>query len=155
MSNELQEFLVRDMVSADLHDVLQVEQTAHISPWARLSFEESLTKGNICRVIVSKKGICAYHVISQIMDELHVLNIACAPRVQGFGLGHRLMQDIIEIAQARELSKIFLEVRASNAIAQSLYHKWGFEKISIRKQYYRASQEAGKREDAWVYLRHL
>ncbi len=65
------------------------------------------------------------------------------------------MQDIIEIAQARELSKVFLEVRASNAIAQSLYHKWGFEKISIRKQYYRASQEAGKREDAWVYLRHL
>ena len=36
---------------------------------------------------------------------------------------------------------IFLEVRASNQVAQALYRKFGFESLGIRKNYYHEPQE--------------
>jgi len=127
---------IRDMSSDDLEQVLIIERNAHISPWARLSFDESLTKNYSCRVI--EDG-------------------AAAPQYQGIGLGHMLMQEIMDIAQSSGLKKVFLEVRASNDIAQSLYSKWQFNQIAIRKRYYSLvdSTNTNQREDALVFLRQL
>ena len=158
----LSELSVRDMRSDDLTQVLHIEQTAHVSPWGRLSFEESLTRNeqsqnnaHPCRVIEARGEIVAYHVVSVILDELHILNVVCAPKAQGLGLGHRLMTDILELADSQNLDKIFLEVRISNTIAQSLYEKWGFKQIAVRKRYYRPAAPDQPREDALVYLRDL
>ncbi len=146
---------LRDLHTADLTMVLPIEQAAQVSPWARLSFEEALTKGYYCRALEAQGELLAYHIVSAVMDELHILNVTCAPKAQGFGLGHMLMQDMISYAKQRALSKLFLEVRASNRIAQGLYHKWGFKQIGVRKQYYRPSVSDQHREDALVYLCEL
>lgn len=154
----LDELTTRDMRNDDLSEVLPIEQAAHVSPWGRISFEESLTRNeqsvnaHPCRVLMARGQIVGYHILSLVLDELHVLNVVCAPRVQGMGLGHRLMQDIVEIAKQRTLKKIFLEVRTSNKIAQALYEKWGFRQIAVRKRYYRPSAAKQSREDALVYL---
>jgi len=153
-SLNIESLILRDMVTADLTQVLAVERNAHISPWARLSFEESLTKEYVCRVIENDKEVIAYSVLCPIIDELHILNIAAASQCQGAGLGHMLIQDVIGVAKKRSLSKVFLEVRASNVIAQSLYEKWQFQRISIRKRYYSIpeSNNTNEREDAFIYL---
>jgi len=149
-----EELSIRDMVTEDLSQVLLIERNAQISPWGRLSFEESLTKQYICRALETQGEIIAYHVVCPIADELHILNVVAAPKLQGLGLGHRLMHDILEIADTRALKKIFLEVRASNTIAQKLYLQWQFKQISIRKAYYRVSERTNsKREDALVFMR--
>jgi len=155
--------LVRDMRSVDLEQVVLLERNAHLSPWGRLSFEESLTRGDRCRVIEANQEVIAYHVCSQVVDELHVLNVVSAPPLQGAGLGHRLIRDIVDGALESRLKKIFLEVRVSNNIAQNLYQKWQFRQIAIRKNYYRnpVSQVSGScekkvlREDALVYVRDV
>jgi len=158
---------VRDMQTCDLTQILAIEANAQASPWGRLSFEESLTKGYCCRVIeVSGAAISgtpesqllnivAYHVVCEIVDELHILNVVTAPQTQGLGLGHMLMADILEIAKRKNVAKLFLEVRASNTVAQSLYLKWQFTQIALRKSYYRPTSQSGKREDALVFLRQL
>ena len=159
---------IRDMVSEDLVPVLTIDRNVHISPWSRLSFEESLTmqecgeepSGNkkyICRVIESGDVIVGYLVVCPIADELHILNIATASQYQGLGVGHLLMEEIIRLSVVSQHHKIFLEVRASNEIAQNLYLKWQFEKISIRKRYYSMpnSSNTNDREDAFVFMRHL
>lgn len=144
------------MRSEDLSQVLLMERNAHISPWARLSFEESLNRGDVCRVIEVNNEIIAYHVCSPVLDELHILNVVSAPSLQGVGLGHRLMQDILDAAQAAQLTKVFLEVRRSNEAAQSLYLKWQFKQIAIRKNYYRIpDQKSPAREDALVFVRQF
>lgn len=150
----------RDMADSDLNQVIAIEQNAQISPWTRLSFEESLTRSQTlesssCRVLHVQGEIVAYHVVSSVLDELHILNVVSAPQAQGIGLGHRLMQDILEFAQAHSLNKIFLEVRASNLVAQNLYQQWQFEQIAIRKQYYRPAGIKKTKEDAFVFLRQL
>jgi len=170
----LADLTLRDMLTKDLYRVLVIERNAQVSPWSRLSFEESLTgakslidnkpltdkkspaKANYCRVIEARGDIVAYHTASAVLDELHILNVVVAPPLQGKGLGHVLMQDIIDLAKSKSLEKIFLEVRISNKVAQNLYLKWQFKQIALRKAYYSASSgsEAG-REDALVYLREL
>jgi len=151
----------RDMVSEDLSQVLDIESNAQASPWGRLSFEESLTKSHFCRVLevcletesLPQSLIVAYHVVCPIVDELHILNVVTAPQYQGIGLGHRLMQDILEIAEHHKSQRIFLEVRATNEKAQSLYLKWQFKQMGVRKQYYRPTQSNEEREDALIFMR--
>lgn len=150
---------VRDMLSDDLEQVLVIERHAHVSPWARLSFDESLTKQYICRVVENSQDnqILAYLIVCPVADELHILNIAAAPQFQGLGLGHVLMQEIVDLAMAQSLRKIFLEVRASNEVAQSLYVKWQFNQIALRKRYYSVvdATNTSQREDALVFVRQL
>jgi ribosomal-protein-alanine N-acetyltransferase len=152
--------LARDMVDKDLNQIVLIEQNAQASPWARLSFEECLSRcesssEHACRVLHVGDGIVAYHVVSSVLDELHILNVVAVPHLQGIGLGHRLMQDIVEFAESRSLSSLFLEVRASNSVAQNLYEKWGFEQIAIRKQYYRNPNVNGPKEDALVFVKRI
>ena len=155
-SKELSALAVRDMQGEDLSQVLIIERAAQVSPWSRLSFEESLNRQHLCRLVTDIESVVAYHVVCAVADELHILNLVVAKSMQGIGLGHVLMDDILAIAEAQNLTKIFLEVRASNLVAQSLYAKWQFEQIALRKGYYAAStQTLGQREDAMVLMRKI
>ncbi len=153
--------VARDMSSDDLTQVMTIENNAQASPWGRLSFEESLTKSHFCRVLEvaweheqgQQSQIVAYHVVCPILDELHILNVVAAPQYQGIGLGHRLMHDILEIAEHHQTRRIFLEVRASNEKAQSLYLKWQFKQMGLRKAYYRRTLSNTSREDALIFMR--
>ncbi len=70
------------------------------------------------------------------VDTADLLDIAVDPDVQGQGIGSRLMQFLIDECRARGVNTIFLEVRVTNTRAIALYKKFGFEQISIRKNYY-------------------
>ena len=142
-----------DMQTSHLGQVLSIERQVQVMPWARLSFEQSLNRGDICRLVMSGQKVAAFHVCSAVMDEVHLLNIAVAAELQGIGLSHMLLDDIVANAKEMAAKKIFLEVRQSNTRAQSLYQKWQFEQIAIRKKYYRTPDT--HREDALVYVRLL
>ena len=118
--------------------------------------DRSLTRSHICRVITFDEQVLAFHIVCKVADELHILNIVVATQVQGIGLGHVIMQDIVKIAQSEMLKTLFLEVRASNETAQALYLKWQFEQIALRKGYYRSiNGKTDQREDALVFARSL
>ena len=68
--------------------------------------------------------------------------------MQGQGLGRRLLQHLIAEAGRKEADTMFLEVRASNRAASSLYDSAGFNEVGQRRGYYPA--EGGAREDALV-----
>jgi N6-L-threonylcarbamoyladenine synthase len=46
------------------------------------------------------------------------------------------MQKLIDVSVAQKSAEIFLEVRADNEAAQSLYRSLGFEQIDLRRGYY-------------------
>jgi ribosomal-protein-alanine N-acetyltransferase len=145
------EITVRDMLTSDISEVMSIERHAQIMPWSRLSFEESMNNDYLCRLILLDEKISAFHVVSPVLDELHILTLAVAPEQQGQGLGHAVMYDIVTISNQLGLNKIFLEVRASNQVATSLYQKWQFKQLAIRKNYYTTNEQ--QREDALVMVR--
>jgi ribosomal-protein-alanine acetyltransferase len=71
-----------------------------------------------------------------------IQTIAVAPFARGMGLGRGLMHALITQARRRGVAELFLEVRADNPIARTLYESLGFEQIGLRRRYYRGGIDA-------------
>jgi ribosomal-protein-alanine acetyltransferase len=65
-----------------------------------------------------------------------IQTIAVAADHRGAGLGRALMHALIDEARRRRATELFLEVRADNPVAQSLYESLGFVQIGVRRGYY-------------------
>ena len=76
-------------------------------------------------------------------DEAHVTNIAVRESHRRRGIGELLLINLIELAQKLRATNMTLEVRVSNTGAQSLYRKYGFAEVGVRKAYYLDNRENG------------
>lgn len=65
-----------------------------------------------------------------------IQTIAVVPEHRGVGLGHSLLEALLDEARARGGDRVFLEVRADNEAARRLYEKFGFLEIDRRVGYY-------------------
>lgn len=70
------------------------------------------------------------------VDEAHITTIAVRRAYQRQGIGERLLISIIEMAAKMNAKVVTLEVRVSNVPAQTLYEKYGFQKVGLRRAYY-------------------
>lgn len=75
------------------------------------------------------------------ISEIEIYNLAVDKNCQREGIGTSLIQKIIEAGIKNNAACIWLEVRASNSAAISLYKKNQFEEICQRKNFYRYPQE--------------
>lgn len=66
--------------------------------------------------------------------DIQTIGVATSARRQG--LGRVLMLRLIDEARDRGATDVFLEVRADNPGAQSLYQSLGFEQLAVRPNYY-------------------
>ena len=65
-----------------------------------------------------------------------VQTIAVDAAHRGAGIGRTLMHALIAEARRRGAAELFLEVRADNPVARSLYESLGFAAIGVRRGYY-------------------
>jgi ribosomal-protein-alanine N-acetyltransferase len=65
-----------------------------------------------------------------------IQTIAVDPGHRGAGLGRALMHALIDEARRRGAAELFLEVRADNPVARTLYESLGFAEIGVRRGYY-------------------
>jgi ribosomal-protein-alanine N-acetyltransferase len=75
-------------------------------------------------------------------DEVEVLTLAVIPKVRRQGIGKRLIDAALTLAQARGARTAFLEVSVNNHAAQALYERAGFEPAGRRKRYYADGTDA-------------
>ena len=76
-------------------------------------------------------------------DEAHITNIAVRKIHYRMGIGELLLIALIDLATKLNARIITLEVRASNIAAQSLYSKYGFTQVGLRRGYYTDDGEDG------------
>lgn len=74
-------------------------------------------------------------------DQAHIVVIATRPNRRGHGVGELLL--IATMAEALKVgtANATLEVRKSNLVARSLYRKYGFSDVGVRRQYYHDNRE--------------
>ena len=137
----------REMVQADLDDVLIVEERAYAFPWTRGIFTDCLSKNYVCRVACVEGEIVGHAVLSFGAGEAHLLNICISRLYQGYGFGRVFARHMADKAAALGAQTLYLEVRPTNRSAIALYQSMGFAQIGTRKDYYPVE---GGREDAWV-----
>jgi len=134
--------VIRRMNQMDIDGVLAVEEQSFTTPWSRDGFVTEM-KNELSYYLVMVDGgrIIGYAGMWIIVDEAHVTNVAIVPEYRGEKLGEKLMGALIEHAKGRGALSMTLEVRTSNAVAQSLYTKFGFCSRGIRRNYYAETQE--------------
>jgi [ribosomal protein S18]-alanine N-acetyltransferase len=136
------------MREADLTEVLAIENAIYTHPWTLGNFADSLRAGYDCRTWRVAGELVGYFVLMAAAGEAHLLNLSIAGRHQRRGHGSALLQETASLARSRGAKNMFLEVRPSNEQAQSLYLRFGFRKIAVRRDYYPAHFG---REDALVF----
>ncbi|MFC4528554.1 ribosomal protein S18-alanine N-acetyltransferase [Dyella halodurans] len=138
---------IRAMRREDLPLVAAMEAASYDFPWSQGIFSDCLKAGHPCWVMWVDGEAGGYGVLSVAAGEAHVLNVCVGPGHRGLGLGRLLMRRLLDIARWNGATRVFLEVRPSNPIAQKLYESMGFGEIGRRPKYYPARQG---REDAIV-----
>ncbi|HIE54579.1 MAG TPA: ribosomal-protein-alanine N-acetyltransferase [Chromatiaceae bacterium] len=138
----------RPMRTADLDEVVAIEQEAYPHPWTRGIFADCLEVGYHCQVFELGGELVGYSLHSAAAGEAHLLNLCVAPRFQGQGIGRNILRQVLARAREQGADTLFLEVRVSNEIAQALYESEGFHEAGRRFDYYPAD---GGREDALIY----
>lgn len=78
-------------------------------------------------------GFCGIKVV---LDSADIMNIVVKKDFRNLGIGTALLNEIITLCLSFNLSSITLEVRKDNTPAISLYRKFGFETLGVRKKYY-------------------
>jgi len=126
-----------------LRQVLAIEARVYPRPWSASLFLSELSQRTTRTYIVAKHEgeVVGYSGMMFTGREAHVTNIAVDPDFHGRKVGTRLLLYIITEAVARGAEILSLEVRVSNDVAQSMYEKFGFSAVSIRKGYYIETNE--------------
>lgn len=150
---ERESYHLRPATEADLPRILEIERQAYPFPWTEDAFKNELIKpfSNVMVLIDEKDDVSliGYIVYWLLFDEAHVLNVTVDPQARRKGLGQRLMKRVMTDAHRKDMKRIFLEVRTSNAAAIALYKKLGFFEDHVKKGFY----EDG--EDAFFMIRYL
>jgi ribosomal-protein-alanine acetyltransferase len=87
-------------------------------------------------VIRQADRVVAFAVTRLQSGELDIVNFAVSRAERRMGLGLLLLRNLTERARAEGAAAAFLEVRASNEPARSLYEKFGFRETQRRPGFY-------------------
>ena len=99
----------------------------------RLSSNEPLAQ--------SEQYIIGYTGFWIMADEAHISTIATQKAYRRQGIGELLLISTIDLATKLKARIITLEVRISNTAAQSLYSRYGFTQVGVRRGYYINNKE--------------
>jgi len=145
------------MTSADLPEVMKIENQVYPHPWTEGIFKDCLRSGYHGFLLKQNDELIGYAMISVAVQECHILNICINHGQQGKGLGRYLLEFLLEEAKELQAQSVFLEVRTSNKTAIKLYESMGFNELGIRKNYYPAPTANNKqqREDAHLFALEL
>jgi ribosomal-protein-alanine N-acetyltransferase len=139
-------YSIRPAVGADLEAVVAAERRCFTDPWSAQSiatlFEPAMIVGLIGeRVGPPSEGsdrgrLSGYFFARSLGPEAEILNLAVVPEHRQRGLGRLLLECGLSRLRERAVESVFLEVRASNQIAQALYRAQGFHLVGVRAHYY-------------------
>jgi ribosomal-protein-alanine N-acetyltransferase len=87
-------------------------------------------------------GLLGFAAVREVVGEAEVDAIAVEPRARKRGIGRVLLGRVDEDLRALWVTRIGLEVRASNVAARRLYAACGFEAEGLRKRYYENGEDA-------------
>ena len=143
MKSEEEAGIIRPMTMADIDAIAELEKLVFTLPWSRESFRREVEENAAARYLVleDRGRVVAYGGMWLVIDEAHITNIAVHPEARGKGFGERLLRALMRLASDTCMGMITLEVRRSNAAAQALYRKAGFQDVGYRKRYYEDNQE--------------
>lgn len=139
--------LITKMDKNDVDKILNLQENNNNNILSKLSILEDLDNNNSIYFIAKfDSTIVGYIAANLLYDHIDILSVLVDNSYKRKHIASTLLSYVITYAKEKKITDILLEVRTSNIPAQKLYEKFGFNKISIRKQYY-----PDNLEDAIIY----
>lgn len=125
-----------------LSEIMRIENESFSPPWSEKNvYQELITDDSIFLARLDDGTVCGFLIAKCAFDEAELYQLAVSENRRRTGNAAVLMDVFIERLTERKVKRVFLEVRKSNIPAVSLYEKYGFKTMNIRKNYYSAPVE--------------
>lgn len=158
-------YVVEPMRLRDIEEVMEIERVSFFSPWSARAYRYELLDNDSSHYFVARQrwaeksglgllakarrslgagirpAILGYGGFWLRHGEAHISTIAVQPNWRGRGIGELLLVAMLDRATELGAERATLEVRVSNVTAQNLYYKYGFQRMGLRRHYYRDSDE--------------
>lgn len=130
---------MRDLRWTDLPELASLE--AELFPddaWAQETWwAELAARPRRSYVVAVQHGrVIGYAGVDLGGEVADVMTMAVAPAARGSGLGRRLLDELVDRAEADHAAHLMLEVREDNGPARKLYETKGFKLLTVRRRYY-------------------
>ena len=141
------DFDIRYAVDADASDIATVEKECFSIPWSEAQILDEINKNNAIFLVARHSEEFIGYISGQlILDEFYINNVAVTEGFRRKGAASKLIEFMLNELQNRDCSLVTLEVRESNFSARSVYEKFGFINLGIRKNFY-----SNPTENACIY----
>ena len=142
---------IRAMTAADVPQVAAMERACFSDPWPEQVIAKEL-ENELSLWLVAAKGetVLGYVGSQTVLGEADMMNLAVGAEHRRQGIAAALLAEARAYARKNEMTRICLEVRASNAAARSLYEDFGFEEDGVRPGFYDSPKE-----DAVLYSLYI
>lgn len=120
-----------------------LKEAKEAANWSEEALRETELLPGVAALVSERGGIVSGFLVGrQVLDEAEILNLAVKQEMRRKGEGRALVLRALEEFGERGISRVFLEVRESNAGAIAFYRGLRFVAIGRRKDYYREPMES-------------
>ncbi|WP_342001644.1 ribosomal protein S18-alanine N-acetyltransferase [Microbacterium sp. LWH7-1.2] len=131
---------LRRATADDLAAIMMLERTSFpTDAWSEAMMREELASPHGWYVVDDEAGrLVGYAGLRAVAGakDADIQTIAIAEVSRGRGRGRAILRALLEEAARRGVTDVFLEVRADNPVAQTLYVSEGFAEIGRKPRYY-------------------
>lgn len=121
----------------DFEEIFEIEQDCFGNSWTAEMLKAELDNPLSVMAVDLRDGRCAAFALGRVVaGEGELFQIGTLTEYRGRGIAKMLLEEFHEKAREKGAEVCFLEVRSRNTAAISLYEKSGYEKISVRRNYY-------------------
>ena len=133
---------IRWMIRRDMPEVLKAEQMSFEYAWTEEDFLRCLRQRN-CIGMVAEHGekVVGFMIYELHKAKLHILNFAVHPSWRRVAVGSQMVAKLISKLSSHRRTRIMLEVRETNLVAQLFFRKQEFRAVRVLRSFYEDSGE--------------
>ncbi len=134
---------ISNMVLEDIEAISPIFNTEFDEFWNINNLKSDFSNSNSTYFVAKLDGeIVGFAGFLKICEEANIMNIVTKVNKRRLGIGSKLLEALILSAKEQNCTSITLEVNEHNKPAITLYEKYDFKRIGLRKKYYNNTDNA-------------
>ena len=132
----------RELTAADVRLICELYREEFPDGWSKEQLISAFSTGRFTAIGAFSNQLIGVITLSTSFDDADVEGVVVKSQFRKNGVATVLLTQAQNLLKSKGVTRLLLEVREGNIPAKNFYIKNGFEKISIRKNYYPDGENA-------------